>query len=101
MAQNLPSSDIKPWTRPAPKGYKFTNAHIVDVASGTIIENQTLIATDGKITYLGQESSAPTELETVDCQGKYLSLGLFDVYIHLYAILGFSDLSKAFENLNN
>ncbi|CAI7618062.1 unnamed protein product [Penicillium palitans] len=80
MAQNLPSSNIKPWTRPAPKGYKFTNANIVDVALGTIIENQTLIATNGKTTYLGQKSSAPapTELETVDCQGKYLSLGLFD-----------------------
>ncbi|KAJ5932782.1 hypothetical protein N7516_007271 [Penicillium verrucosum] len=83
MAQNLPSSDIKSWTRPAPKGYKFTNANIVDVALGTIIENQTLIATDVKIAYLGQESSAPapTELETVDCQGKYLSLGLFDVSV--------------------
>ncbi|KAI3103051.1 hypothetical protein CBS147333_7655 [Penicillium roqueforti] len=105
MAQNLPSSDIKPWTRPAPKGYKFTNAHIVDVASGTIIENQTLIATDGKITYLGQESSAPTELETVDCQGKYLSLGLFDTqggYARLtYLVAGttlWSGLSYVFSN---
>ncbi|KAJ6184976.1 hypothetical protein N7519_006277 [Penicillium mononematosum] len=100
----LPGSDIKPWTRPAPQGYKFTNANIVDVESGTIKESTTLITTDGKITYVGPESSipvSPTNLETVDCQGKYLCPGLFDAHVHLCAVPGFSDLSKAFGNPND
>lgn len=100
----LPGSDIKPWTRPAPQGYKFINANIVDVESGTIKENTTLITTEGKITYVGSESSIPasqTNLETVDCQGKYLCPGLFDAHVHLCAVPGFSDLSKAFGNPND
>ena len=100
----LPGSDIKPWTRPAPQGYKFTNANIVDVESGTIKESTTLITTEGKITYVGPEASipvSPTNLETVDCQGKYLCPGLFDAHVHLCAVPGFSDLSKAFGNPND
>ncbi|KAJ6147458.1 hypothetical protein N7497_009440 [Penicillium chrysogenum] len=100
----LPGSDIKPWTRPAPQGYKFTNANIVDVESGTIKESTTIITTEGKITYVGPEASipvSPTNLETVDCQGKYLCPGLFDAHVHLCAVPGFSDLSKAFGNPND
>lgn len=96
--------DIKPWTRLAPKKHKFINANIVDPASGLIQYNQTLITIEGKIAYIGSESSVPdslTELETVDCQGKYLSPGLFDAHVHLCAVPGFSDLSKAFGNPND
>ena len=97
----LPGSDIKPWIRPAPQGYKFINANIVDVETGTIKANTTLITTEGKITYIGSESSipaSPISLKTVDCQGKYLCPGLFDAHVHLCAVPGYSDLSKAFGN---
>ncbi|CDM29256.1 hypothetical protein DTO013E5_5950 [Penicillium roqueforti] len=100
----LPGSDIKPWIRPAPQGYKFINANIVDVETGTIKANTTLITTEGKITYIGSESSipaSPISLKTVDCQGKYLCPGLFDAHVHLCAVPGYSDLSKAFGNPND
>lgn len=99
----VPGSDIKPWLRPAPQGYLFTNANIVDMQAGTILENASLTTRQGKIHSISQSISEPlpTDLIIVDCQGRYLCPGLFDAHVHLCAVSGFGDLSKVFGNPND
>ncbi|KAJ5141775.1 hypothetical protein N7526_002770 [Penicillium atrosanguineum] len=86
MSDNsVPGSNIKPWARPEPQGYLFTNAKVVDVQEGKILENSTVITRQGKI-----QSVSPLSLP-----------GLFDAHVHLCAVPGFNDLSKAFGNPND
>ncbi|OJJ97976.1 hypothetical protein ASPACDRAFT_1903897 [Aspergillus aculeatus ATCC 16872] len=99
----VPGSDIKPWARAAPRGYLFTNANIVDVQEGRILENANLITRHGKIESVSAaspspEASSPSDLKVIDCKGHYLCPGLFDAHVHLCAVPGYKDLSKAFGN---
>lgn len=99
----VPGSDIKPWARPEPQGYLFINANIVDVQAGEILENLTVTTHQGGIQSVS--SSLPAPLPTgkviIDCEGRYLCPGLFDAHVHLCAVPGYSDLSKAFGNPND
>ncbi|KAJ5897748.1 hypothetical protein N7504_008036 [Penicillium tannophilum] len=99
----VPGSDIKPWSRPEPQGYLFKNANVVDVKAGKIIENAIVITHQGKIQSVSSSlpEPLPTDLTIVDCEGRYLCPGLFDAHVHLCAVPGFSDLSKAFGNPND
>ncbi|KAB8263593.1 hypothetical protein BDV32DRAFT_110597 [Aspergillus pseudonomiae] len=97
----VPGADIKPWLQPAPQSYIFTNANIVDVEAGTILENSSLVIRQGKIQSISQGELPPTDLPVIDCQGRYVCPGLFDAHVHLCAVPGFTDLSKAFGNPND
>ncbi|KAJ5746207.1 hypothetical protein N7520_011389 [Penicillium odoratum] len=99
----VPGSDIKPWSRPDPQGYLFKNANVVDVKAGTIIENANVITHNGKIQCVSSSlpEPLPVNLTVVDCEGRYLCPGLFDAHVHLCAVPGFNDLSKAFGNPND
>ncbi|KAJ6005747.1 hypothetical protein N7451_003691 [Penicillium sp. IBT 35674x] len=99
----VPGSDIKPWSRPEPQGYLFKDANVVDVKAGKIIENAIVITHQGKIQSVSSSlpEPLPTDLTVVDCEGRYLCPGLFDAHVHLCAVPGFSDLSKAFGNPND
>lgn len=99
----VPGSHIKPWLRQASRNYIFINANVVDVKSGTILHNATVIVEDGKITSVASSTPdpIPAGLIHVDCQGRYLCPGLFDAHVHLCAVPGFSDLSMAFANSND
>ncbi|KAF7563993.1 hypothetical protein G7046_g125 [Stylonectria norvegica] len=102
----VPGSDIKPWLRASPQRYVFTNTNIVDVKSGTIIPDSSLVVIQGTIASISpssesSESSFPQNSIVVDCQGRYLCPGLFDAHVHLCAVPGFIDLSKAFGNPND
>lgn len=98
-------ADLKPWLRPPPKRYILTNARIVDVATGKILQNKAVKLQDGRIHSI-QESAATLIAEAqqkdgyaiIDCQGNYLTPGLIDCHVHLMAVPGFGDLSKAFGN---
>ncbi|KAH7170135.1 hypothetical protein EDB81DRAFT_774533 [Dactylonectria macrodidyma] len=96
-------SDIKPWLRQAPRGYLFINANIVDVEAGTIIADASLATNHGKIESISSpaQNPLPSGYTVVDCQGRYLCPGLFDAHVHLCAVPGFEDLSKAFGNPND
>ncbi|KAJ5636313.1 uncharacterized protein N7484_009626 [Penicillium longicatenatum] len=99
----VPGSDIKPWSRPGPQGYLFKNANVVDVKAGKIIENAIVITDQGKIQSVSSSlpEPLPADLTVVDCEGRYLCPGLFDAHVHLCAVPGFTDLSKAFGNPND
>lgn len=98
----VPGSNIKPWARPEPQGYLFKNANVVDVKAGKILENATVITRQGKIqSVITAPAELRSDLTVIDCEGRYLCPGLFDAHVHLCAVPGFSDLSKAFGNPND
>ncbi|KAJ5629489.1 hypothetical protein N7528_003146 [Penicillium herquei] len=99
----VPGSDIKPWTRSEPQGYLFKNANVVDVKHGKIIENSIVITRGGKIQSISSSlpEPLPNDLVIVNIEGQFLCPGLFDAHVHLCAVPGFNDLSKAFGNPND
>ncbi|KAJ5433239.1 uncharacterized protein N7458_012395 [Penicillium daleae] len=99
----VPGSDIKPWARPEAQDYCFTNANVVDVQAGNLLQGATVITRQGKIesVALSSPDPLPTDVKVIDCEGRYLCPGLFDAHVHLCAVPGFKDLSKAFGNPND
>ena len=66
--------------------YALTHINIVDVKAGKIIENQTLILREGKITTIGSAESVtiPDDVSKIDGRGKFAIPGLWDMHIHWY-----------------
>ena len=91
---------VKPWLRSAPKSYVLSNATVVDVSTGSLLQNVDLKVENGKITSI--QPFGPTEYssvyEIIECQGHYLCPGLIDSHVHLVAVPGYDNLSKAFGN---
>jgi imidazolonepropionase-like amidohydrolase len=96
-------AEIKPWLRQGPRSYIFKNAQLVDVAAGVIVKDASVLVRDGKIVTVTSASASeptvsPTSITVIDCQNRYLCPGLIDSHVHLMAVPGFTDLSKAFGN---
>ncbi|KAL3441329.1 hypothetical protein BJX65DRAFT_255535 [Aspergillus insuetus] len=97
------AADIKPWLRPQPRPYLLSNANVVDVAAGEIKESQFIFIQNSKITSISSSipDNLPQDYVAVDCEGKYVSPGLFDAHVHFVAVPGFDNLSMAFGNFND
>ncbi|KAI6869840.1 hypothetical protein D0864_00866 [Hortaea werneckii] len=103
----LQESNIKPWLRPAPRSLSLTNAIVIDVVNGTVRGNSMVTLVGGFIERI--EDSSKANIETaqqrgnvlVDCRQNYICPGLIDCHVHLMAVPGFADLSKAFANPND
>jgi imidazolonepropionase-like amidohydrolase len=63
----------------------FVGASVVDVRSGTILEDMTVLVRDGKITTLSASDSLSLDpaVTVVDASGKFLSPGLMDMHTHV------------------
>lgn len=59
----------------------MTNVNVVDVRTGDILRNTTVVVRDGKIRSVGT-GSAPRGMEVVDMQGRYMTPGLFEGHFH-------------------
>src|SRR5688572_19130269 len=57
--------------------FALTNASIETVTKG-IINNGTLIITDGKITAVGTNITVPQGAEVIDCKGQWIYPGMID-----------------------
>lgn len=57
--------------------FVLTNASIETVTKG-VINNGTVIVTNGKITYVGAATTAPQGAEVIDCKGKWIYPGFID-----------------------
>ena len=57
--------------------------HVVDVASGTVIDNQSILIEDGKITSIGSRVVAPDGTPVIDLSDQYVMPGLIDSHTHL------------------
>ncbi|MDH3731979.1 MAG: amidohydrolase family protein [Gemmatimonadota bacterium] len=62
----------------------LTNANVVDVAAGTILEGATVVVSDGRIrTIASGDLELPPGTEVVDLMGRFLAPGLFDAHVHV------------------
>lgn len=100
-------ADLKPWLRPPPTSYLLTNANVVDVATGQILPNKAVTLQAGRIHSVHDFTpSLITQAQhdgfiVLDCKSHFVIPGLIDCHVHLMAVPGFGDLSKAFGNPND
>lgn len=62
----------------------ITNAHVLDVASGTFSLSD-VVAVDGKIRTVGKDADKPGDARVIDGNGKYVVPGLIDAHVHVVA----------------
>lgn len=62
----------------------LTNARVVDVVEGTVLEGRTVVVADGRIEGIteGPATSVPSGVRVVDVGGMYLAPGLIDGHVH-------------------
>jgi imidazolonepropionase-like amidohydrolase len=72
------------------------NAHVVDVASGTVGSPCAILIQGEKIVSLHSADHSTTVSQEIDCSGKYVIPGLFDCHTHLgdLTILGQDRLER-------
>jgi imidazolonepropionase-like amidohydrolase len=67
---------------PAQEAIALTNANVVDVRSGAIARNSTVIIRGGRIEAVG--TSAPgAGVRAIDLRGRYVVPGLIDAHVHI------------------
>lgn len=66
------------------------NVSVVDVTTGKLLENQTVVWKEGKIISVlpSNKTVLPADAITVDGKGKYLLPGLIDTHIHFFQSAG-------------
>ncbi|HET8736308.1 MAG TPA: amidohydrolase family protein [Pricia sp.] len=68
----------------SPTATLITNANIVDVRSGEILENRQVVVDSGKIKSVSDSVKNPeTYSNRIDAQGKYLMPGLAEMHAHI------------------
>lgn len=63
----------------------FKNAAIVDVINSSVIENGSVLVTDGIIKEVGTDFAVPADAKVVDLGGKTMIPGLFNCHVHMCA----------------
>ena len=74
--------------QPGPAGVvALTHAQVLDVATGALMRDATVVVRGGKIVSLGTEAP-PTGAETIDVRGKVVMPGLIDAHAHIADLPG-------------
>jgi imidazolonepropionase-like amidohydrolase len=80
-AQGPPAaSSVKP--APSRQAVALVHANVVDVRTGAIARDMTVVLREGRIESIGQ-MPAPSGVRSLDLRGKYLVPGLIDAHTHL------------------
>ncbi len=61
----------------------FTRARVLDVETGTVLEDATVLVSNGRIRSVEEGGAVPPGFTTVDVQGLYLMPGLMDAHVHI------------------
>src|SRR5690349_7661456 len=67
------------------KSLVIKDVSVIDVVTGSVLSNQTLIIQDDRIAAMGvsSETIVPRNSKIVDGKGKFLIPGLWDAHVHL------------------
>lgn len=70
---------------PARGQYAFTNVNVIPMDRERVLENQTVVIADGRITRMGPAASTqvPAGATTIDARGKYLMPGVAEMHGHI------------------
>jgi imidazolonepropionase-like amidohydrolase len=63
--------------------YAIKTKYLVDPDQGEVLQNQTILIEDGKITEIGAEVAIPDAVEVIDLGANYVLPGLVDAHDHL------------------
>lgn len=66
----------------AAEPFALVGGNVVDVRTGRVLPNATVVVRDGKIVSVGNEP-APPGIKTVDVKGRYVLPGLIDCHTHM------------------
>ena len=71
----------------APASLALTHVNVIDVATGGVRPDMTVVLTADRISAIGPSAtlSVPAEAQVVDATGKFLIPGLWDMHVHWYA----------------
>ncbi len=61
----------------------FTNVNVIPMDKERVLQNQTVLVSNGIITAIGAKVKIPKDAQVVDGKGKYLIPGLVDMHTHL------------------
>src|SRR5258705_2878083 len=65
------------------------HVHVIPMDRERILDDQTVLIEDGKITAVGPSVKLPPGTHKIDATGKYLIPGLTDAHVHLYSAIEF------------
>lgn len=68
------------------QNYALTNANVLNIETGQIATNQTILTSKGKIEKIGNVTKIPSGYEQVDIGGRYILPGLIDAHTHISSI---------------
>ena len=86
---------------PAPTGPSassslvFTHATVIDVRTGHILRDKTIVVTGDRITALSPRAKIPANAEVVDATGKFVIPGFWDMHVH--ALLSTDQIERMFD----
>lgn len=75
----------RPGDTVAPDPMALTNASVVNVRTGAIVRNATVVLRGGTIETVGP-GPAPPGLRAIDLRGRYLVPGLIDAHVHIASL---------------
>ena len=79
---------------PASEALLIEHARVVDVATGAVREDTSVLSMDGKIAEIGGHVKAPRGAHRVDAHGNYLIPGLWDMHVHLTGTIADANRSR-------
>ena len=88
---------IKPWIRDPAPTIVFNNANIVIPETSSVLHNQSVMVTDGKVKSIARriDVGMKEKVLVVDLEGKYLCPGLIDCHVHVTAVPGVKTMGEA------
>jgi imidazolonepropionase-like amidohydrolase len=67
---------------PPQEALALTNASVVDVRTGTVSRNSTVVLRGGRIESIAAKT-APADVRAIDLRGRYVVPGLIDAHVHI------------------
>lgn len=73
--------------RPEPRSIAFVHANVAPMDADRILRDQTVVVSGGRIAAVGPAGKTPVPpgARVIDAAGRYLSPGLADMHVHVYA----------------